>query len=147
MQDISGFGIQVTLVASVTFPAGFTITQFADDADPIDIPSQQITATAMTLNGDHLGWSTANPIIATLNVIPQSDDDNNLRILAEANRVGRGKASARDAITLTSVYPDGSGIVLSAGFITDAMLGNSVANAGRLKSMAYAFSFENKADF
>ena len=146
MQNIAGFGISVTLVAISTFPNGIQLTEFADDADPFDIPSQQLTETAMTLNGDLLGWSTANPIVVTLNMIPQSEDDINLAILAEANRVGKGKSSARDVITLTGLYPDGTGIILSSGFITDAMVGNSIASAGRFKSKPYNFSFENKAD-
>lgn len=147
MQDISGFGIQVTLIASVTFPAGFTITEFADDSDPFDVASQQLADKAMTLNGDLLAWAKANPIETTINVIPQSEDDVNLAILAEANRVGRGKTGARDIITLTGVYPNGNGVIFSSGIITDAMVGNSVAGAGRLKSKPYVFSFENKADF
>lgn len=146
MQDISGFGIQVTLVASVTFPSGITITEFADDADPVDTPSQQLADMAMTLNGDLLKWSTANIIPLTLNLIPQSPDDVNLAILAEANRVGRGKTSARDVLTATIVYPNGSATVLSNGVITDAMINNSVATAGRVKSKPYIFGFENKAD-
>jgi len=36
MNDISVFGIRVQLVASETFPAGISLTQFADDADPFD---------------------------------------------------------------------------------------------------------------
>lgn len=146
MQNISGFGISVTLVASATFPNGIELTEFADDADPFDIPSQQLADTAMTLNGDLLTWSTANPIVVTLNMIPQSEDDINLAILAEANRVGKGKTSARDVITLTGIYPGGNSIILSSGSITDAMVGNSVASAGRIKSKPYNFSFENKAD-
>lgn len=145
MQDISGFQISVTVVASVTFPAGFTITEFADDADPFDVPSQQLAETVMTLNGDLLSWATANIIPATLNVIPQSEDDDNLAILAEANRVGRGKTSARDVITLTGVYPDGRVVVLNNGIMTNAPVADSVASAGRLKSKPYIFGFENKA--
>lgn len=146
MNDISGFGLKVQVVASVTFPAGLTITQFADDADPIDTPSQQLADKAMGLNGDLIGWSKANPILATLNLIPGSDDDRNLGILAEANRVGKGKNSARDVITMTAIYPDGRVITYSNGIITDAMIGNSVASAGRLKSKPYAFAFENKVE-
>lgn len=144
-QDISGFGIQVTVVASVTFPNGFTVTEFADDADPFDVPSQQLSESVMTLNGDLLSWTTANIIPATLNVIPQSEDDVNLAILAEANRVGRGKTSARDRITLSGVFPNGDVVVLSEGIITNAPVSDSIASAGRLKSKAYIFAFENKA--
>lgn len=143
-QDISGFGLQIQIKASKTFPAGVTITQFADDADPFDFPQQQIADKAMGLNGDLITWSKANPINITLNVIPRSNDDINLGILFEANRVGKGKSGTRDVITMTGIYPDGSFVTLTEGKITDGMPGNAVASGGRLKSKAYVFTFENR---
>lgn len=143
MADISGFGLRARIVASVTFPSGIEVTQFADDADPLDAPSQQVADKAMGLNGDLITWKKANPVIATLNVVPGGDDDKNLAVLLENNRVGRGKQGARDVITMTLVYPDGSTKNLSAGVITDGMPMNGVASAGRLKSKPYAFAFEN----
>ena len=143
MQDISGFGIRVTIRASVTFPSGFTVSQFADDGDPIDTPQQQIMDKAMGLNGDLIVFSKANPILATVSVIPDTDDDRNLAVLANANRVGRGKQSARDVVTMTIIYPDNSTKTLSPGVMTDAPMSTSVASAGRLKTKAYAFAFEN----
>lgn len=140
--DISGFGLQIQVVASVTFPSGFTVSQFADDGDPFDLPSIQIADKAMGLNGDLITWSKANPLTVTLNVVPNSDDDKNLGILFDANRVARGKQSARDVITMTGIYPDGSTITLTPGAITDGMPGNAVASSGRLKSKAYIFAFE-----
>jgi hypothetical protein len=142
MTDISGFNTRVTIRASNTFPSGFTVTEFADDADPVDIPSQQIADKATGLNGHMVTWSKANPIPMTLSVIPDSEDDRNLSALAEANRVGRGKLSARDVITATIIYPDGSTSTLSGGVLTDAPLSTSVASAGRRKSKAYMFAFE-----
>lgn len=143
MNIISGFGLQVQVSASNTFPGvGFTVTQFADDSDPFDIPSLQISDKAMGLNGDLIAWSKANPIIITLNVIPSGTDDINLGILLNANRVSRGKSSANDVITMTGVYPSGNIIVLDPGIITDGMIGNSVASAGRLKTKPYIFAFE-----
>ncbi len=144
MQNISGFGLIVNILASKTFPVGLLLTEFADDADPFDLPSLQIADTAMGLNGDLIGWSKPNPIKLTLNVIPQSYSDLNLAILLEANRVGRGKTGARDIITLTATYPNGSPILLTNGFITDGIPGSPVASSGRLKSKSYQFAFENK---
>jgi hypothetical protein len=144
--DISGFGAEVQIKASETFPSGFTVTQFADDADPFDIPSLQIADKAMGLNGDLITWSKANPILITINVVPGSEDDSNLAILLEANRVGKGKTSARDTITIVAAYPNEGTLTLSEGKITDGMPGNSIASAGRLKSKAYQFAFENKTD-
>ncbi len=146
--DISGFGVQLRITASVTFPTGFDVTEFADDADPIDIGSQQIADKAMTLNGDLVTWSTANHIPMTVNVIPDSEDDRNLAVLLEANRVGQGKTSARDVITavITSPGPDARTLTLTQGRITDGMISTGVASAGRRKTKPYIFAFENKAD-
>lgn len=141
---ISGFGLQAYLIASNTFPAGFLITQFADDSDPLDAPSMQIGDTAMGLNGDLVTWSKANPIKANLNIIPSSGDDTNLAILFEANRVARGKVGAQDIITLNIIYPDGRFVTCIQGVITDGMPFNSISSAGRQKTKTYNFSFENK---
>jgi len=143
MQDISVFGIRVQVVASQTFPAGINITQFADDADPFDAPSMQIRDKAMGVNGDLISWSKANPIPVTLNVVPNSEDDKNLSVLFEANRVGKGKQGARDVISITAVYPDGRTASFTQGVITDGQPANSAQSSGRMKSKAYAFAFEN----
>lgn len=143
--DVSGFGLRVRLVASVTFPAGIDLSQFADDADPFDLPSIQVADKAMGVNGDLIVWSKANPLLVTLNLIPNSEDDRNMGVLLEANRPARGKLPARDVVTLTGIYPDGRSITLSGGAITDGMPGQSVSSAGRMKSKSYAFAFEGKA--
>lgn len=143
MNDISAYGLRIQLVASVTFPAGITLSQFADDADPFDLPSLQIKDKAMGSNGNLITWSKANPIAVTLAVIPGSDNDRELAVLFENNRVGQGKNSAYDEITLTGIYPDGRTITLSPGVITDGMPGDSMASAGRKKSKVYGFAFEN----
>lgn len=144
INDISGFGLQANLVASNTFPQGIILTQFADDADPLDIESIQLADKAMGLNGDMVRWSKATPIPVTLNMIAGSEDDRNLAILAEANRVGQGKQSAQDELTLTIIYPNGVQITLDGGLITDAMSGSGVASAGRLKTKPYKFAFQNR---
>lgn len=144
MQDISGFGLQVRIVATETFPSGFTITQFADDGDPFALGDQQIKDSGMGVNGDLVVWSVANPITITINVIPNSDDDKNLTALFEANRVGKGKRAVQDSVTMTAMYPDGKSITYSNGVITNGTVGRSVASAGRMSSKAFVFSFENK---
>ena len=144
--DISGFGVEARIVATTTFPTGFAVTEFPDDADPIDIPSQQIADKAMSLNGDLVTWSTANHIPATFNVIPGSEDDLNMAVLLEANRVGQGKSSARDVVTAVITTPDGRTLTLTNGRITDGPVSNGIASSGRFKSKAYQFAFENKAE-
>lgn len=145
MQDISGFGARVTVTASKTFPSGFALSQFADDTDPFDTPSIQIRDKAMGLNGDLITWSKAQPLPVTLAVVPGSDDDRNLAALYDANRVGRGKLSAADVITVTVAYPDGRTKTYQQGVITDGPSGMGIASAGRLKTSSYQFAFENVA--
>lgn len=146
MENISINGVLAYLRASNTFPLGFPITAFADDTDPLDIPSIQIGDKAMGVNGDLIVWSKANPIILNMAVIPNSVEDDLLQVLLQANRVGRGKVGANDIITLAITYPGtpvGTLITLLEGAITDGMPFNSGASAGRLKSKTYSFAFEN----
>lgn len=143
MYNISGFGLNVGLVASVLYPAGININQFADDSDPLDVPSLQISDVAMGLNGDLITWSKANPIKLTLSVIPGSENDTSLSLLLAANRVGRGKISTRDVITMNITYPGSDFIMLTDGVITDGIPFSPTANSGRLKTRTYQFAFQN----
>lgn len=143
--DVSGTGFSLTIKASVTFPQGFPVTAFADDADPWDAPSVTIATPSMNVNGDLVVFSAPVPLTRSINVIPGSEDDNNLSILYEANRVGKGKRSARDVITVVASWPDGSTETLGGGKMTDGMSGKSLASAGKIKSRSYAFAFETYA--
>ena len=140
--DISGFGLQLRITATNTFPTGFSVSQFADDADPFDIPELTIGEAAMGLNGELITWSKAVPIAINIAVVPDSDDDKNLAILFDANRVSKGKSSALDVISMTGVYPNGKIDTLTGGKIIAGMFGNSVASAGRFKSKTYKFMME-----
>lgn len=146
MADISGFGLRAFLVASATFPQGIELTAFADDSDPLDFPVQTVAETAMGLNGDLLTWSSANPIMAALALIPDSADDRNMSILLEANRPARGKVPARDVLTLTVIYPSGKQTTCRLGSIISGPPSLGVASAGRLKTRIYQTAFEDKSE-
>jgi hypothetical protein len=141
--NISGVGFTIQLLASSTFPVGLTLSQFADDIDPFDIPSIKLAEASMGLNGDLLKASKASPIAITIGMVPAGTDDQNLQILAKANLVGKGKISANDVITLIGNYPDGRVVTLDGGFLSDAIIDDAIASAGRYKSKPYTFQFEN----
>lgn len=145
MENISGFGFRINLIASNTFPSGVTVSQFADDGDPFDVPAAQLADKAMGLNGDMVTWSAPAPIEVTINVIPGSEDDRNLEAIAEANRVSKGKSSARDVITAVGMYPDGRIRTFSKGVMTNAMVADGIASSGRMKTKQYTFAFEQVA--
>jgi hypothetical protein len=144
-QNVTGFGVACTIIASNTFPTGLPITQFADDTDPVTINDVKIADTAMGLNGDLLTWNRATPLPITISVVPGGADDTNLQILADANRVGLGKNSAKDVISITLVYPDLQTVVLSGGVITDGAFGRGIQSSGRQKTKTYNFMMAAKA--
>ncbi len=142
--NISGINFKVRVLASRSFPVGFEVSQFADDTDPFDVPSQQIGDGAMNINGNLATWGRANPIKINIAVLSGSDDDTNLSFLAEANRPGLGKLFASDVITMIAVYDTGKILTYTGGIITDAILGEPIASVGRKKSKTYGFMFENR---
>lgn len=141
--DVSAFGLSVNIKASITFPQGITVNAFPDDADPIDNPSMQIKDKAMGLNGDLITWTKGVPVPFTINVLPGTEDDANLQVLARANRAAKGRRAVLDVITLAVTYPSGRIVRYLRGALTDAQIGDGVASAGRLKSKAYQFAFED----
>lgn len=144
MQDISATGLEVTIIAIPTFPQGLKVTQFADDADPLDSAAINVTEYGMGLNGDLVTWSAPKPLPITLNVIANTDDDKNLSILLDTNTVAKGKLSVKDVLQMILRYPDGTRKVLTNGRITSGQIIPGAASSGRLKSRQYQFIFENK---
>jgi len=142
MINISGFGLVAQITASNTFANGFTLSDFADDADPLDSPDFTAADTGYGLNGDMVVWSRANGIEISMNVIPTSAGDVNLDILLDANRVGKNKTSARDTVGIVFSYPNGQTVTCSSGVIVSGAILPQVAGSGRLKTRMYRFRFE-----
>lgn len=142
-QNISGYGLHLHLKASITAPLGFSITQLADDTDPLDIAPINIGDAAMSINGLLVTWATATPTGINISVVPGSEDDTNLGSVFNANRPGLGKLSVHDTIILTINYPNGRVANATAGVIISGPPLISVASAGRMKSNTYGFMFEN----
>jgi hypothetical protein len=142
--NIGGFGTKLRLIASVTFPTGIDISQFSHDADPLDIPAMIIAGAEMGANGDMANWNIANPLAANFSVFAKTDDDKNLAVLFEANRVAKGKKGANDIITLTALYPDGSTVTFDGGVLIQGMPADAIASGeAKTKSKTYNFMFEN----
>lgn len=145
-QNISGFGLSVSILASNTFPIGLIITDFADDVDPFDFPEITIGDSKMSPNGELIFWSSATPIFVNLAVIPNSYSDIQLSILLQNNMVGANKVSSNDVITMTAIYPNNpeSTLVLSGGKIVKGIPSIGMSGTGRQKTKTYGFVFESK---
>lgn len=142
MADLSTTGFALRVVASNTFPQGFTVTAFSSDSDPWDSPALDVATVEMDLNGNMNSWSTPVPMTRTIGLTPGTEDERNMRALYEANRVGRDKRSARDIITIVATWPDGSTETMGGGKIVNGPSGNSTTQAARMKSVSYGFAFE-----
>lgn len=140
-QDISIFGLTGNLNASKTFPNGIPLSSFADDGDPLDSPDLAIADMAMGPNGDTITWSRPQLIEISFTLIPQSQDDLNMTVLVDANRVAKGKSSARDAITIVWTYPNGMVVTCSDGKLVTGPVVQSGSSNGRVKSKRYAVRF------
>lgn len=150
MSDISAAGLSIFLQASFTFPQGFSITEFSDDTDPFDTDNLIIGEQAMGLNGNQVFWQRANPLRVTLSVVAYSDNDTNLAILFDANRIGTGKTTVNDIITMTATYPnspDRPTVIYTEGIIMEGSPVGSVASTQRIKSKTYVFGFGNKTGY
>lgn len=141
MEDISIFGLEANIVASKTFPNGVNITAFANDGDPLDSPDLEIAEMAMGPNGDTVTWTKPQLVEISTTVIPQSHDDVNLQTLVDANRVAKGKTSARDVITIVWTYPNGMKVTCSEGKVVTGPVVQSGTSEGKAKSKRYAFKF------
>ncbi len=142
MINISGFGLSAQVTASKSFPSGFTVTAFAENADPLESPDLVAADTAMGLNGDMIVWSRPALIEIAMSVIPTSQEDQNLAALLDANRVGKNKTSARDQIGIVWTYPNGMIVNCSPGIIISGSLVPVVTSEGRIKTRRYSFKFE-----
>lgn len=143
MPDVSAIGLSVSIKASNTFPGGFQCSVFADDADPVDFPAAVLAELGMDVNGTLVSWSAPAPQSVTLSVLPGTDEDDNLQVLLQANRAAKGRTSARDIVTFTVMYGDGSSTTCREGRILGGPAAKSASNAGRLKSHEYQFAFQD----
>ena len=142
--DLSGFGFSITILSVPTIPIGYTLTAFADDSDPFDVPTITTADYSMGLNGDLILNRRAVPLPINLNIIPHSADDQVLETLLEVNRVAKNKAVMRDVITLSANYPDGTVKIFTNGTIIGGNSIASIGSEGRIRTKQYNFVFEGK---
>jgi len=141
MIDVSGSGTSITIVALQSFPMGFTLSQFADDVDPLVAEDVETTGFEMLYDGSILLFDKAVPIKLTIGVIAGSHDDINLKILLQARKSSTSLLPFPDTTSLVISYPDGARIILSSGAIISGQLLDGLQSAGRKKGNSFTFVF------
>lgn len=146
MINISGKGFIVTLIATRTFPVGAILQNFADDTDPLDIPSVQIGDGASEVNGSLVFWNVSNPTKLTIAVLPGTLEAIILNTLFQVNRPRPGMPGFTDIITMNVRFPDLSSTTFNRGFLTAGTPGQGIQSSQRKKTKTYEFMFEEEVD-
>lgn len=142
MADISFLGTKVTITSIPTFPQGFVVTEFADDAEPVSFERVQIRETAVGVNGEKVSWKKVALKPVSISVIPGSESDKNLDILYKANTPEKDKFCVDDNITMVVAYPNGTIKTCTGGSIVEGDPAWSGDSNGRIKTKTYNFVFE-----
>lgn len=143
MHDVSASGMKIRLVAVPTFPAGFDITRFSDDSDPVSGDNVDIASAAAALNGDMVSWSVPNLVPVRVNVLPGTEEARNLDILWSVNRSGKNKVSVKDTISMVITYPDGRQKAFGQGVMLSGPPFDGASSEGRLRTREYGFAFQD----
>jgi hypothetical protein len=141
MEDISGFGTEIMILALQSFPMGFSLSKFADDTDPISAKEMEPFGYEPLYDGTIFTYAQAAPIEVSVSVIPNSDEDINLKILLGNKKGGLSLFPFEDITTMAISYPDGGRTILSHGSILRGPALDSIQSTGRRKSNTYTFVF------
>lgn len=141
MIDVSGFGTGIVIVALQSFPMGFSLSKFADDAEPISAKDIEAVGYEMLYDGTLFSFDKAAPVELSVSVIPGSDDDLNLKILLSSKKGAKKLIPLTDVTSMVITYPDGGRVILTNGTILRGPLVDSIETSGRRKSNTFTFVF------
>lgn len=141
--DVSAMGLKVLIQAMPSFPVGFEVSHFSDDGDSLNISDMTTMETAMGVNGDLIAWRVATPCEIEINVIPGTQDCENLETLFNLNITQKNRVSSKDVITMVITHPDGKQTLLTNGYIIGGKPAQDYSSNGRANSRSFRFVFEN----
>lgn len=160
MTEVSMAGAVVTLKAKRG--GTLSITEFAEDADPISISELEVRKGGMNLNGNLVTWAAPNPITVSISLIPGSRSDNVLANFIRACHLGGKSNNIGDAFisSMTIAVPSSVGNskgglavskkskkwVFSNGYITSGAVAQGSNSDGKATTKTYTFTFESCAN-
>lgn len=141
MINISGYGLKATIVAVQTFPSGFTVKSFADSTNALTFEIMEPVGYKVLFDGSLFCFDKGAPVIVSIGVLPQTDDDINLKLLLTSKKSTSSWAEFLDITSMVVNYPDGGKVVLSNGSIISGPVGDTVLASGRRDCNVYKFAF------
>ena len=141
--DVSALGFSIIVKDDKLFPQGFTIKRTADGADPFDIPDLTIGEATMDANGNMVFASAPSPIQFSINLLPTTEEDNNMAALFEGHRPAAGRPRTGGKITVTVQYADGSSTSMTNCHILTGSPARAIAQPSRYKNKVYTFAAQD----
>lgn len=141
MIDISGFGTGITIVATTSFPVGFTLSSFADDEDPLNVENTEVSGYEKLYDGSIFTYDKTSPLLLSVGVMPNTEDDINMKILMQMRKSSPQILPLPDTTSIVICYPDGGKVAMSNGTILSGPLADSLTAQGRKKGNVYHFVF------
>lgn len=139
--------LDVSFAGSTITVAGRTISQFMDDANPVEFPDMEVTNIGMNFNGKMIRNAKAAACMMSLTVIPSSPDDVFLHGLLMKYHVQDGKNNAAQWETsLTASISVGGNRAkktwsFSGGTFVSGPGGPSASGDGKMQGRTYTFAF------
>lgn len=124
-----------------SFPMGFKLSSFADDEDSLKIEQCEVSGFEKLYDGTIFGFDKTSPILLSMAIIPNTDDDINLKILLQKRKSNSTYIPLLDGVTMVISYPDGGRNVFSGGVMLGGSIADSMLSGGRKKSNTYNFVF------
>ena len=84
--DVSALGFKILVQDSKIFERGFPISRTADGTDPFGFNTVTLGEATVDANGHIVYAATPNPTEITLNLLTNSEEDNNMSLLFESHR-------------------------------------------------------------
>lgn len=141
MIDVSAFGTGIMVISTASFPVGFKLTSFADDEDPLSVEEVEVAGYEKLYDGSIFLFDKTSPVLLSVGIVPNTDDDMNLKILMQARKSTPSILPLPDTTTMIITYPDGGRVILSGGGIISGALADSISTSGRKKGNVYHFVF------
>ena len=136
MKDVSFAGSTVTV-------AGHQITDFMDDANPVEFQDVEVSGVGVNCNGSMIRYAKPNVIMMSVTVIPGSGDDNFLYDLWSRYRV-KGEYDSQWGEHLTAsvdIQNGGLSRSYSDGTMVSGPGGPSSNGEGKMTGRTYTFAF------
>lgn len=120
---------------------GFRLKSFADDLDALTVDAAEVSGFERLYDGNIFSFDKTSPITLSVGIIPNTEDDINLKIILQKRKSTPSILQLADDVTMVIAYADGGRNVLSNGSILGGSIVDSLASHGRKKSNEYHFVF------